>query len=551
MSVKKVSTGIAGLDKILHGGYLADKPTLLKGNPGSGKTIFTLFFAHAQLAAGKKVLYVSCDEKPAEILVHMDNFNLQGTKFKAKNKLIILDFTPELDEVVGEFDLNVLLLRISQARKKAGADILIIDSLHSLFLGLTHDNNLPAEILKLFQWASHEKLTLLTTMAGHIDICRTKFYEEYIVDCIIELKQKVTNNLMTRYLRVLKLRGSSHGTNEYPFAIVYSGISLIPITETRLETKITKKYLSTGIQGLDKMLGNKGYQKGSSIMISGKSGTAKSIFAALFAQSAALQGQKVLYVSFEESPADLVSHFSSINLHLKRFIKTKKLTIISKRSVEMGLEDHIISLVELANREQFDVLILDPISALLDLGSLADVKFLFIRFISYLAASNKTLLLTELIPEYAGEKSVLGLSSLTTTWLHLTQIASNAEFNRMLYIAKSRGLKTSNQIKEFVITDQGITIEDPYIHDKEMVFGSQKEACILKDKQAEFMRNQEIQYLTDELIALEETLKLQRKINELRSLTRKNAILHKKSNLLKENEQRKEHQNTNKMLRDE
>ncbi|WP_131783482.1 circadian clock protein KaiC [Legionella gresilensis] len=550
MSIKKISTGIIGLDKILHGGYLAGKPTLLKGSPGTGKTIFTLFFAYAQLVAGKKVLYISCDEKPKQILSHMDSFNLKGAQFKAKNKLMILDFTPEFDEVVGEFDLNILLLRISQAKKKLGADILIIDSLHSLFIGLTKDNNLPLEVLRLFQWASQEKLTLLTSMAEHIDICKTKLYEEYIVDCIIKLNQKVTNNLMTRYLRIIKFRGSSHGTNEYPFAIVNSGISLIPITETRLETNIAKKYLSTGIKGLDKMLGNRGYQKGGPIMISGKSGTAKSIFAALFAQSAAEQGQKVLFVSFEESPNDLVSHLRSINLDLSPLIKRKKLTVISRRSVEMGLEDHIISLIELGNREQFDVLILDPITSLLDLGSIVDVKFLFIRFISYMTALNKTLLFTELLPDSSHEQSMLGLSSLTTTWIRLSQVDNNAEFNRMLYIAKCRGLKTSNQIKEFIITDKGITIEDPYVADKEIVFGSQKAACILKDKQQKRSHEQEVQILKDELTALDEEIKSQRKLNELRYIARKNELLCKKNNLLQENEQREERQNTNKVLRD-
>ncbi|WP_419420141.1 circadian clock protein KaiC [Legionella sp. D16C41] len=550
MSIKKTSTGIIGLDKILQGGYIKGQSTLLKGSPGTGKTIFTLLFAYAQIKAGKNVIYITCDEKPEQILLHMDSFGLNGTQLQRKNKLIILDFTPTFDEIVGEFDLNIVLLRIARAKQKFNSDVLILDSLHSLFLGLTHEDNFSVEILRLFQWIKQERLTFLATIAGHAEICKTDFYEEYIVDCIIELKQAITNNLMTRYLRVVKLRSSAHGTNEYPFSIVQNGISLLPITETKLDTYTSRQYLSTGIKDLDKMFGNKGYQVGSSIMISGKSGTAKSIFAAHFAYAAASQGQKVLLVSFEESPKDIISHMRSLNLDLAPLIKDKKLTILARRSVEMGLEDHIITLIELVDHHQASVLILDPISALLDLGTRMNVKNLFIRFIAHMTSLNKTLLFTELLPDDMKGYSELGLSSLTTTWLRLSQVANNGEFNRLLYIAKSRGIKTSNQIKEFIIDDTGLTIEAPYIGDGEMIFGSQKSAWILKDKQQDICRRQAIKQLDDELKALDNELAAQRKINELNYLAKKNKLLRKQKRLVNEQEQVKTQREANKVLRD-
>lgn len=532
VNINKVNTGIKGLNDILNGGYLKNKPTLLKGSAGTGKTIFTLFFTYEQLKSNNSVIYVTCEESPEQIISHMDGFNIESKKFLQEGKLLILDFTPILiDEVAGEFDINALLLRIEQAQQKIKADTLIIDSLQSILLGIkNYDPNY--ELLRLFQWARQKKLTVLTTIAETQTILQTDLYDEYVVDCAIELKQKVKNDLMTRYLRIIKNRGSSHGTNEYPFSITHNGISLLPITNTKLDTIASGEYLSTGIKSLDKMLGDKGYPIGSHGIITGRSGTAKTLFAASFAQSAVRQGKKVLFISFEETPSDLIRHAKSINIDLMKCITQKKLQINSRRSVEMGLEDHIISIINLTEQKQFDVLILDPLSSLLDLGNQTEVKRLFIRFVSYMKSHNKTLLFTELIPDYLEEKSELGLSSLTEIWIRLTNIQSNGEFNRLIHIAKARGIKTSNQIKEFYVTDKGIRIEEPYIGDNQMVFGSQKSACILREKQEYHLRKQEIKRIEREIQVLEEELLAQQKIQEIGYLAKRNALMSKKINCL-------------------
>ncbi|HAT8860261.1 TPA: circadian clock protein KaiC [Legionella pneumophila subsp. pneumophila] len=550
VNINKTKTGIKGLDDVLNGGYLKNKPTLLKGSPGTGKTIFTLFFTYQQLKSKRKVIYVTCDESPEQIISHMDRFSLESKKFLQEGKLLILDFTPILtEEVAGEFNINALLLRIEQAQQKIKANTLIIDSLQSILLGIkNYDPNY--ELLRLFQWARKTNLTVLTTLAETQTIMQTDIYDEYVVDCAIELKQKIKNNLMTRYLRIIKYRGSAHGTNEYPFSITKNGISLLPVTNTKLDTTTSGEFLSTGIKSLDKMLGGKGYPIGAQAIITGRSGTAKTLFAASFAQSAARHGKKVLFISFEESPNDLIHHTKSINIDLMKYITKKKLHIHSRRSVEMGLEDHIISIIDLTEEKQFDVLVLDPLSSLLDLGNQTEVKRLFIRFVSYMKSRNKTLLFTELIPDYCEELSQLGLSSLTEIWIRLSNVQSNGEFNRLIYIAKARGIKTSNQIKEFYVRDKGIHIEDPYIGDKQMVFGSQKSACILREEQEQNQRQQEIQFIEREMQVLEEELYAQHKIQEISYLAKRNELISKKNKLLAQEQAIITRMQSNKLLRE-
>ncbi|MDF1757839.1 MAG: circadian clock protein KaiC [Legionellaceae bacterium] len=525
MKRNKVSTGIQGLDKILNGGYLEHCPTLIKGGPGCGKTVFTLFFAKARVKDNCPVVYVTCDESGDSILSHMDSFGLEGSNMVSENMLKILDLRPVFDdEVYGEFDLSAVLLRIEQAAKKIGAKSLVIDSLQSLLLGF-EGYDAQVDLLKIFNWARKHDITILTTIADDSSNLNTNIYEEYIVDCAIELKQQLSNNLMTRYLRIVKLRGSAHGSNNFPFSIFSKGIFLFPITDTTLKTNFINEYISTGIKKLDKMLGGKGIRVGSPIMFSGRSGTAKSLFSAIFAGSSAAAGKKTLILSFEESPEDFINHAKSININLSPHIKTGMLEIKSHRSVQMGLEDHFISILELNERENFEVIIIDPISSLLDLGSEIDIKMMFIRFITYMKTKQITLFFNELLKDKSKEKSQLGLSSLTDSWVRLKAIESNGEFNRMIYVVKSRGEKTSNQIKEFIITSRGIEIEDPYVGEHEMVFGTKKASCILVDQRNKELKERKIEQLTDDIKAIEEEMSARHAAEKLVYISRKNKLM--------------------------
>lgn len=453
------------------------------------------------------------------------------------------------DEVIGEFDLNAILLRIEQAKDMNKANTLIIDSLQAILLGLVNYNP-EIELLNLFSWARHEQLTVLCTVAADVRLFQTVLYEEYIVDCAIELSQQLKNNLMTRYLRVVKLRGSAHGTNQYPFSITSNNISLIPITETRLVDFNTNKYISTGIKDLDRMLGNKGYQIGSTLMLSGRSGTGKTIFAASLAKEALLNKKKVLLVTFEESPSDMIQHLQSAGIDLSPYIKNKKLMIDARRSTEMGLEDHIISLIDLANSGNFDFIVLDPISSLLDLGNTMDLKMLFIRFISNMRDRNTTLVFTELLPDYNKDYSNLGLSSLTDTWIRLRITETSGEFNRMLFVAKSRGTDTSNQLKEFLITSEGILIEEPYVGEGEMLFGSKKTEMMLNETERLHQNQEKIKHLDRELKALHEELEAQQLLRKAEFIIKENALLDKKQEIMNQGKQIRTLEKSSKQRRD-
>jgi circadian clock protein KaiC len=474
MKNNKITSGLKGLDTILNGGYPLASPTLLKGGPGTGKTVFSLSFAHAQLQQGGSAVIATCDESPLRLVKYMDEFGMTGSQHLDAGRLQILDFRPNLNEtIVGEYDLSPILLRISHAMENCGAKILLIDSLQNLLLGLG-GSDLRQEILELFDWVRDKGVTALVTMSDTQDDHQLSLLEEYAVDCVIHLSQNIDTLLMTRYLRVIKLRGSSHGCNSFPFSLTDHGVSLLPITATRLSNEINQERFSTGIPRIDFMLGGEGYFKGASLMISGRSGCGKTILASTLLNRVLQQGGKAIFVSFEESDSDLKRNLQSIGIDLTAFCDSGQLIIHTGRAIEMGLEDHLITIIDLVTHKKPDLLVLDPVSALTDMGSSRQVKMLMIRFIPYIKGLGTTLVLTELLPDASEDFSNLAISSLVDTWIRLRQLESNGEFNRLINIVKSRGSKTSSQIKEFSIGDNGITLEDPYIGDGKLVVGSAK-----------------------------------------------------------------------------
>lgn len=478
---EKTSTGIKGLDNIMLGGYPLANLTLLRGGPGTGKTSFGLFFCNAQLSQQKSVVYVTCEESPERLLEYLDNFGLAGTQAAAEGRLNILDFRPSLeDEVSGQYDLSAIFLRISHAMQQCDAHSLVIDSLQNLLLSLA-DGKPEQQLVCLFDWCRARKITTLVTLSKSTDGQFGDLFSEYASDCNIHLSQVVRDHLMTRYLRIVKLRGSSYGTNEYPFSLTPKGVSLMPVTSTRLDGVALSSRSSTNLPWLDDMLGGLGYYDGTSMMFSGRSGSGKTTFAASLVEGAAKQGKTVLYVNFEESPAGLVRNCISTGIDLAKYIESGRLFIYSTRAIEMGLEDHLIAIQDKVECLGANFLALDPISSLMDMGSVQQVKMMLIRFLSNLKASGVTLLLTELLPDASDDLSNLSISSMVDTWVRLRQVESNGELNRLINVVKSRGSNSSNQIKEFVMTEQGIRIENPYLGEGEMVFGSAKAERIQQD----------------------------------------------------------------------
>lgn len=479
--MQKISTGISGLDTILNGGYPKEKPTLLKGGPGCGKTIFCLLFAHSNILHNRHITYLTCDEPPELILQNMDHYGLSGSAAVKEKKLTVLDFRPNLSDVVtGGFELDALFLRIQSSL--SGKDpVLIIDSLQNLLIGLETENY-KIDLLNIFTWCREHRVTLLVTASSGLIAEQDNYFEEYAADCVILLEQIIRNNLMTRVLRVLKMRGSSHGTNQYPFLLTGAGVSILPITDTRLDKSKSIAYLSTGIAKLDQMFGGQGYFESSAIMISGTSGTAKSILGATLAASAAKQKKRVLYISFEESPSAFIGNVKSAGVDLDDPLIGKMLHIKSMRSIEMGLEEHLISIIANIDKTKPNLLIIDPITSLLDVGNNLEVKSLLIRLISYAKSKNITFIFNQFLHEYGEGQDVIPVSSLVDAWIKLGLVESNGEFYRSLHLVKSRGHATSNQLKEFYITNNGIVIEAPYIGEGGMIFGSKKSEKQVIDK---------------------------------------------------------------------
>ncbi|MEO5344345.1 MAG: circadian clock protein KaiC [Gammaproteobacteria bacterium SHHR-1] len=500
----KVSTGLKGLDQILDGGYPGAVPTLLKGSPGTGKTLFSLSFVNQRLLMGESVVLVTCDESPERLRLHMTELGFLVQE--PGERLSILDFRPDVYEtVVGAFDLAPILLRIANAIERSGARSLVIDSLQNLLLGLAI--KMPdRELLKIFDWLRAQGVTTLVTAAKSADERHKDVLEEYAVDCVIHLQQRVADHLMTRYLRVVKLRGSSHGTNEYPFSFHKSGISILPITASRLQGHEGASRLSSGLKTLDQMLGGEGYWQGSVLMISGRSGSGKSILAASLMHAALDQGLRGVYVTFEESEQDFIRNLGSVGLDLTAAIATQQLQLHAVRPVEKGMEEHLIGILDLLERVRPQILVLDPISSLVEMGSAQQVKMLLIRFVSHIKSMGVTLLVTELLPDGSRDYSELAISSLTDSWIRLRQVENNGELNRLINVVKSRGNASSNQVKEFLITGQGIHIEEPYVGEGMLLVGTAKAGQMQLDQEMIARRGYELERLRRLLDDLEQSL---------------------------------------------
>lgn len=466
--VKKISTGIHGLDSVLFGGYLAEKPTILKGQPGTGKTIYSLLFTKQCLLDGYHVTFVTCDEAPDDLENNLHEFCQESIDW---DKLSFLDCRMNIDEeTIGEYELTPILLRI-QTNLQASNNVVIIDSLHSLLQMVTTSDHY-ATLQRLIEWHKNHNITLLMTMGADASTSPSKI-EEYYTDCVIELSQRVNNNyLMTRYLQVKKMRRSAHGTNLYPFTLNSQGVSLLPITSVLLTRTNEVKHQSTGITSLDEMLGG-GYLKYTSVLISGETGTAKTLLASTMAAAASSTKEPALYISFEQSNKNLIAGTKSIGLDLQTYTDDGRMLLEPISVHEMGLEDHLIRIISLCETHKPSVIVLDSITTLLDLGNTNDLKSVLSRFSDFLKNKQITSIYTELIHD-SPTRIPISISSLIDTFIRLRQIEKKGELYRLIHVVKSRGSKTSNQVREFLISDNGLNIDKPYIGYDEILFGRQK-----------------------------------------------------------------------------
>lgn len=493
-NLPKSVTGIQGFDEITAGGLPKGRPTLVCGAAGCGKTLFGMeFLVRGATQYNEHGVFMSFEETNEELTINVASlgFDLEDL---VKNKKIVLEHVhierSEIEET-GEYDLEGLFIRLGYAIDSIGAKRVVLDTIESLFAGLPNQLILRAELRRLFRWLKTKGVTTIITGERGEETLTRQGLEEYVSDCVILLDHRVNEQTSIRRLRVLKYRGSIHGTNEYPFLIDENGFSVLPVTSLGLNHTVSNERISSGIVELDEMLEGKGFYRGSTVLVSGTAGVGKTSIAAHFAEAACKRGERVLYFCFEESPNQLMRNMLSIGIKLETWVKKGLLQFQATRPTLYGLEMHLAVTHKTVNEFKPHIVILDPINTFVIGDKEFEVKMMLMRIVDFLKANQITALFTSLTSaDNSLESSDVGISSLIDTWLLLRDIELNGERNRGMYVLKSRGMANSNQIREFILTSAGVKLREVYIGSSGVLTGSARiaqeaheNAEVLKRKQ--------------------------------------------------------------------
>ena len=515
----KCATGIQGLDEITGGGLPQGRPTLVCGGAGCGKTLLAVeFLVRGAAQFGEPGVFMAFEETEAELKANVASlgFDLAGL---VQRKKIVIDYVhmePVEVQESGEYDLEGLFVRLNHAIDSIGAKRVVLDTLEALFASLPNEAILRAELRRLFRWLKDKGVTAVITAERGRESLTRHGLEEYVSDCVIVLDHRVVDQIATRNLRVMKYRGALHGTNEFPFLIGDEGISVLPITSLGLNHKAPSERIATGIPRLDAMLGGRGFFRGSSILLTGTPGTGKTIVAANFAHAACRRGERALFFSFVESPAQIIRNMHSIGLRLEPMVKRGLLRFHSARPSLYGLEMHLATMFKEIVAFQPHVVIMDPITSLMDAGTASEGKGMVTRLIDYLKAGQVTTLFTSLTQGgQALQQTETAMSSLMDAWLSLQDFEGNGERNRVLYVLKARGMAHSNQMREFLISDRGIDLVDAYIGASGVLTGSARAAQGALEKAVVLADQQEAAQLKREVERKRKAL--DRQIGDLRS----------------------------------
>ncbi|HEX6271083.1 MAG TPA: circadian clock protein KaiC, partial [Anaerolineales bacterium] len=441
------------------------RPTLVAGGAGCGKTLFAMeFLVNGATQHNEPGVFVAFEESAEELAQNVASLGFD-LKDLIKQKKLIIDYVRiergEIEET-GEYDLEGLFIRLGYAIDRIGAKRVALDTVEVLFAALPNRGILRSELQRLFRWLKDKGVSAIVT-AERGDGTMTRFgLEEYVADCVILLDHRVTEQVSTRRLRIVKYRGSLHGTNEYPFLIGKNGISVLPITSLALEHTVPSGRVSTGVKELDDMLGGRGFHRGGSILISGTAGTGKSSLAAAFVDAACRRGERCLYFAFEESTSQILRNMRSIGIDLAPHVKKGLLQFHVARPTVYGLEMHLVTIYDLIKEYKPEIVVLDPITDFFAVGSKAEVKATITRIIDFLKMNQITALFTSYTSEEdTPDQTIVGVSSLIDAWISLRNLESNGERHRGLFILKSRGMAHSNQIRSFELTDHGIKLGAP------------------------------------------------------------------------------------------
>jgi circadian clock protein KaiC len=499
----KTPSGISGLDEVTHGGLPKGRPTLICGGPGCGKSLMGVeFLVRGATQFGEPGVLMTFEETEEDIRKNVASLGFDLEKL-VKDKKIVVDYVKvdraEIDEN-GEYDLEGLFIRLNYAIQSIGAKRVMLDTVESLFAGLSNQAILRAELRRLFYWLKAKGMTtVITGERGEGNLTRQGL-EEYVSDCVILLDHRILNQMSTRRVRVVKYRGSTHGTNEYPFLIDEQGISVLPITSIGLNHPAETERVSSGVPRLDAMLGGDGFYRGSSVLVTGTAGTGKSTLAAHFAAATCERGERCLYFAFEESQNQIVRNMRTVNLDLAPYVKQDLLHFFAARPSLHGLEMHLALMHKRVSELKPTSVVIDPISNFVTAGEERDVHAMLIRMVDFLKMEGITTFFTNLTGgNTAKEATDMGISSVMDTWILLRDIELGGERNRGIYVLKSRGMAHSNQIREFVITRHGLDLLDVYTGAEGVLTGSARLTQEAKERAEQIQRDQEMQQRQNEL----------------------------------------------------
>jgi circadian clock protein KaiC len=495
-TLPKAPTGIQGLDEITGGGLPSGRPTLVSGGAGSGKTMFALeFLVRGATEFNEPGVFMSFEETIPDLTQNAASLGFRLDRLVAQKKLFLDHVHISRNEIAetGEYDLDGLFIRIADAVQRVGAKRIVLDTLEVLFGELPNPAILRAEIRRLFAWLKQKGLTtVITAERDRPDMLTRHGIEEFVSDCVILLDHRIREEISTRRLRIIKYRGSTHGTNEYPFLIDEHGISVLPISSLGLDHEAPAARISTGIERLDGMMGGKGFFRGSSILISGTSGAGKTSVAAHFVDAACRRGERCLYFAFEESPRQIVRNMRSIGIDLEPWIGKGLLQFQAARPTYGGIEQHLLVTHNCVSSFKPSVVVVDPITNLLMVSTLGEVRSMLTRMVDFLKTQQITAIFTSLTAGSGTlEANEADVSSLMDSWLLLKTIEVGGEMNRALYMLKSRGMAHSNQIREFLLTNEGLRLLDVYLGSEGVLTGAARVSQEGREKAAGTSRRQQ------------------------------------------------------------
>ncbi len=493
----KCPTGIHGLDEVTLGGLPRGRTTLVCGAAGCGKTLLGMeFLVRGASDFDEPGVCLSFEETAGELTSNAASLGFDLAALVARKKLVIdhIDIERSLIEEAGEYDLEALFVRVGHAVDSIGARRVLLDSVEALFAGLDKESVLRSELRRLFRWLKDKGLTAIVTGERGQGSLTRHGLEEYISDCVILLDHHITETVLTRRLRVVKYRGSTHGTNEYPFLIESDGISVLPVTSMEMKHAVSHERVSTGVPALDAMFGGQGYFRGSSILISGTAGTGKTSLTAHFVDAACARGERCVFFSFEESASQIIRNMRSIGIDLARWVPKGLLHFQAARPTTYGLEMHLVKIHKIIKEIDPSIVVVDPVTALLQSGAISETRSMLLRLVDFLKEKQITGLMTTLTSGADSlEQTEVEISSLVDTWLLLRDIESGGERNRGIYILKARGIKHSNQIREFLLTDHGVELREVYLGDAGLLTGSARVTQEARDSSAAQLARLEIE----------------------------------------------------------